>query len=187
MTKHNNRKSASKNPEKPEQTTVYSEVLREVMVGLKQLEARLDRFEQTVDELRARLEVVEVALPSDLRTLSADAVAQAVEENPYVTLEVLEDCVFPAGVAFRKGDTIRADHYPHLVDYVRSGLKLGIPQDQSEHVRKLREQAQAQIEYAKAQLAAAKATAARAEAEISAVKVEDTAADARTIGGTATH
>lgn len=154
-------------------------VQQELTKALKRVEARLDELESRIADLSCRMEVVEVAMPSELRALSATSIEQAITENPYVTFEVLADCTFAAGIAFRKGDHVRADLYPYLVDYVRSGLMLGIPQDQSEHVRKLREQAKAQLEYAQAQLAAAKAAAARAEVELASVEAEDTAADVR--------
>lgn len=140
---------------------------------MKALQEQITKLEGECRDLRvrlgdheARLEQMELAKPAELRKMSVEAVQRAVAENPYVSLEVLADWDKAPGSQFRKGARIRVDHVPHLIDYVRHGLMLGIPENQDAMIVRLRAQAKAREEKALQEVGLAKAAADRAEAEL---------------------
>jgi len=140
------------------------------------LTSKVEHLTNVVTANCTRLEIMEVAAPAELRALNADALAGMVQDNPYARLEILEDWAKSANSQFRKGAIVRADHVPHLVDYVRHGLKVGIPQDQAAQIAKLKAEHAARLAAAEAEGQLAKAQIESAEARMAAARAEAIAA-----------
>lgn len=122
------------------------------------LQAALKGYE----DLSARFGKLELASPTQLRRMDITAVRAAKTNDPFVSLEVLEDWGH-VGDYLPKGRVIRADHYPKIEDWVRSGLQLGVPADQEKIVAILKKQGaareQAILNEAKARMAGAQSKA----------------------------
>ena len=126
-----------------------------------------------------RIEQMEVAKPAELRRLNTDTIAAAVAADPYVRFEVLKDW-HHGHHEIAAGSIVRADHLPFLADYVRAGLMLGVPSDQSKVIERMRAEAQARADAALSETRLAEASAARAEsaaaeARAAAAAIGDTA------------
>lgn len=95
-----------------------------------------------IEELEMKVGRLAISAPAVLRKLDLDAVKKAVELDPYAEFEVLETWQNP-GIRdhLPSSRRIRADHYPLLLDYVRAGLKLGIPESQEDVVARIKQQA----------------------------------------------
>jgi len=147
-----------------------TQLVHQLTDSMERLSARCTCLEQGVsagqgDRLAAiedRLAIMEVAKPKELRVLSADEVKKICTEAPSAQLEVVTDWS-QMPFTFGQGQTIRCDHYPHIVSMVRSGLQVAIPEDRSARVEQARELAVALERQARASHAAA--TAKRAETE----------------------
>lgn len=137
---------------------------------IDKLRAQLQAQSDEIASLRAalgdhdaRIETMEVAKPPELRRLTLDAVSAAIDADPYARFEVLKDWAHGFH-ELRGGSVIRADHFPHLTAYVRSGLMLGVPTDQAEVIARMKREAEAKAEAALAETKLAEAAAARAQA-----------------------
>jgi hypothetical protein len=106
------------------------------------------------------------AAASQSRVLSLDTIEQAIKKDPYVRFEVLEDWKGQ----FRKGSLVRADHSTHLLAYVASGLKLGVPQNQDALLAKLHAETVAMHALAENEAALARAAVARIDAQAAEIR-----------------
>ena len=106
---------------------------------------------------------MEVAKPPELRRLTVDSIQEAIDQDPYTRFEVLKDWQH-GNNDLRGGSVLRADHFPHLLAYVRAGLMLGVPADQAAVIRRLRAESEARAQAAMAETKLAQASTARAEA-----------------------
>lgn len=95
----------------------------------------------TLASLNERFGKLEVSAPPVLRALDLPSVKRIISTEPYARFEVLVTWKH-ASSYLPAGREIRADHYPMLLDYVRAGLKLGMPQDQEAAIDQYRAQAQ---------------------------------------------
>jgi len=139
---------------------------------LGDIQGKLDDLVNSNQDLRARVKVMEVAAPSELRALSQENVRNAIAEDSYVRFEVLSNW----RGQLRQGAIVRADHYPHLVDYVGAGLQLGAPRDHGVYIAQVKAEQEARVQAAKADTMAAQASAAKAQAisaEIAAMEHRD--------------
>jgi len=143
----------------------------ELSEELSAASARIDVLLGRLGDVEARLKVMEVARPVELRKLSAETVAQAISADGFARFEVLKDWE-TAHLTLRAGTILRADHVRYLVDYVKSGLLLGEPTDQREVIERLRVEAEARTKAAIAEANLAKAAAQRAEAVTHAERAE---------------
>jgi hypothetical protein len=124
-----------------------------------------------VQRLVERVEAIEAHMPGDLRAMPADMVKEAIKQDPYVRFEVLTNWVHQ-GTRFNAGTIVRADQQPRLVDYIRHGLKLGVPLDHEKYLTKLNAERLQREELAKttALLAKVAADAAMAQAHAESAK-----------------
>ncbi len=81
-----------------------------------------------LQDLEARTQVLEIAAPAATRALSLEEVERIIREDRNLDLEVLAEWSF-LGETFQAGRRVKAAYYDHLIDFVRDGLKLGIPVD----------------------------------------------------------
>lgn len=144
------------------------DTINELDNSVKLLRKQLEQAQQSINELRrsnaelnARLDLLEVAAPAALRALNFDTVKAAVEADPYTRFEVLEDW----RGQLRAGAIIRADHVPHLLDYVQAGLQLGIPQDQAQVIARYKAETEARARMAEQEAKLAEATTARIQTQ----------------------
>ncbi len=147
------------------------EQLDELRRDLTSLSQECQGLRLKLGDQNARLEAMEIAAPAELRRLTYEAVTAAVAADPYVSFEVLAD--WGHGVdQMRAGAVIRADHVRHLADFVKHGLQLGIPADQSDVIARLRASTEARHAEALAQTKLAEASAAAAAAAAASVRAE---------------
>ncbi|MAF27867.1 MAG: hypothetical protein CL819_01305 [Croceicoccus sp.] len=143
---------------------------------IDELRGTLEMLGEECRELRiklgdheARLEAMEIAAPVELRRLTYDAVCAAVESDPYARFEVLVD--WGHGVdQLKAGSVIRADHVVHLRDFVKHGLQVGLPADQTEVIARMRAETEARHQAALAETKLAEASAASAAAAAAATR-----------------
>lgn len=119
----------------------------------------------------ARIEQMEIAAPAELRRLTFDAVCQAIDADPYTRFEVLMNWGHAVD-QLKAGSIIRADLVPHVRDFVKHGLQLGLPRDQSEVIARMRAETEARHRNALAETKLAHAEAARAEAAAAATRAQ---------------
>ena len=112
--------------------------------------------------LESRLAALESHSP-DARRLSREEVAAVVEQDQYAEFEVLYNWA-AGGRVFSAGQTLRADHSPHLLDYCQAGLALAVPRDTSRRVEELISLSDAQRELASAERERARSLAASSHA-----------------------
>jgi hypothetical protein len=145
---------------KARQTTDRDDLdqLRSILEGVM---GKIDQLLEKHAELDVRMESMEVAKPAELRALTAEAIAEAIKADPYTRFEVLADWKGQ----MRKGSVVRADHVPHIADYVAAGLQLGAPQDQAKVIARLRAETEARAELAAREADVARAAAARLDAQ----------------------
>jgi hypothetical protein len=123
----NDGKAAAKNgrrgssPKEPTKKNDNAEIIAE-------LRATQNAQALMLRDLESRVQVLEIAAPAAMRALSLEEVEVIVKENRNQDLEVLEQWSF-LGEVFEPGRRVKAAYYDHLLDFVRSGLKLGLPID----------------------------------------------------------
>ena len=122
-------------------------------------------------DLEARIAVMEVAKPAELMRLTVDAVEDIIKDDPFARFEVLVHWR-TASHNIPVGTVIRADHFPRLVDYVKAGLRVGVPQDQGEAIARMRMEAEARSRLAAEETRLARVAAERALAEHHAKRAE---------------
>ncbi len=137
-------------------TSSCNAVKTEKAIGV--LGKELAALRGAVDALSARVAELESLRPADHDALTPDDIRAAVSNDPYTSVEVIEDWKHASGPRFRAGQTIRADGQPHLALYVQHGLKVRVPRDIGAKIDRLKEEAAAR-------LAAAEAKAKQALAE----------------------
>ncbi len=135
------------------------------------LVAKCEEMRARLGDTEARLKVLEVALPVELRKLSAETVAAAIEQDPFARFEVLVNWE-TSHMTLRAGTILRADHVRYLVDYVKAGLFLGEPTDQKAVVERMKAEADARTRAAIEATRLAKVAAERAEAIVHADQAE---------------
>jgi hypothetical protein len=79
-------------------------------------------------DLEARVGALEIAAPASMRAMSLEEIKAQIEGDFNFEFEVLELWGF-LGEKFEPGRRVRASYYSQLLDFVRSGLKLGKPVD----------------------------------------------------------
>jgi hypothetical protein len=145
------------------------EQISQLQNDLRTLAGEVAALRVQLGDHAGRIEEMEVAKPPELRRLTLDAVQSAISTDPYARFEVLKD--WAKGFNdLRGGSVVRADHFPHLVDYVRAGLMLGVPTDQAKVIARMRHEAEARAEAALAETKLAEAATARASAEAAAAR-----------------
>ena len=120
----------------------HEESVKETIANLQN---EVNRLSGVVDNLENRFGRLEIAAPPALRALEFNAVAEILKSNPYAEFEVLQTWQ-RHNKSYAGGQTIRSDHHPRLLDHVRAGLRLGVPQKQAEAVQRYRDEAKAQEE-----------------------------------------
>ncbi len=111
----------------------------EVMGAINELRKGLADLDAS---LSGRLSKLEIAAPVEVRRLGLDSVATIIKGSSYAEFEVLQNWTHH-GVNMQAGRRVRADHYPELLDYMRGGLQVGMPEDQDAVIDKYREEARA--------------------------------------------
>lgn len=144
-----------------------AEEAKKALDSLQAIRDQVQLAESKLASLEQRFAKLEFSAPQSLRRLDLSTVQKAVTENPYAEFEVLEAWGF-AGTQLPAGRVLRADHYPQIVDYVRAGLSLGLPQSQEAAARAYAEAAAQQ-----------RASEARAVAERKQAAADQAAAEAR--------
>jgi len=135
------------------------EELSDLKALVSTLQTKMETLVESNKELSSRLQVVEITAPPALRALSQEGVRRAVEEDPDVRFEVLNNW----RGQLQAGAIVRADHLPHLLDYVGAGLQLGAPRDHDSHLAQVRAEHDARVANAHAHAKEAQAAAARAQ------------------------
>ena len=150
----------------PEKKTVadLTEELSQVVDQCRTMLARMG-------DLEARLEIMEVAKPPELKRLTVESVENIVENDPFARFEVLLHWK-TATHNIPVGTVIRADHFPRLVDYVRAGLCVGVPDNQAEAITRMRLEAEAHARLRAEETRLARVAADRAAAELHADRVQ---------------
>lgn len=153
--------------------------------AMNRLEARIAQLEDAFAVLGnhvAMLEgILQDAMPAAARAFTTETVRAIVAENPNAVFEVLEEYK-PGGFGGGKwavGRQIKASSYPHLLEYVKKGLRLGVPRDQARHIEKMREQIDMNVKAARASTAAIEAHRHEAQAAVDAAHATQAAEDAR--------
>lgn len=125
--------------EEPEAELIVESPTPEVINVLNQscTNCACKALEARVEFLEKRFLKFEIAAPVSLRALDYDTVVELVKLDPYVELEVLEQWG-SAGIKFSPGKMVRLDRYPNILDFVRSGLKLAMPQVQMDLIERYR-------------------------------------------------
>lgn len=103
--------------------------------ALEQLVHELENGQREIavqmQDIRARVQVLEIAKPASLRAMSVEEIEVAIRDGAHgkVKFEVLEEWEW-MGETFKAGRVLVAAQYRHLVPYVREqGLKLALPVD----------------------------------------------------------
>lgn len=79
-----------------------------------------------ISDLQTRVGAMELVAPASMRAMSYEEIAKIAEEDPNFEFEVLEKWTF-LGEEFNPGRRVCSNHYQSLLEFVRSGLRLGKP------------------------------------------------------------
>ncbi len=125
-------------PAKPKR----AQPIREGLPNAYDLATRLEALEE-------RLAAFETACPPEFRKLATDTIRGVLKLDSSAEFEVLK--TYKHGhVRVNPGQTIRADHYPKLMDHVLNGLMLGRVIQRENILEKYRVEAEARRDAAEA-------------------------------------
>ena len=127
------------------------------------LAAIVKALAETVERFEQRLCALEATATPAIRALNLDHIVLAIEADPYVRFEILENWTY-GQYHFSAGQILRADQLPHIKDLIKLGLKLARPIGQEAYLEQVKQDTGVMLANAQAQAMAARTALAEVDA-----------------------